>query len=594
MNKPVIICIDDEPSVLESLKIELKRALGTECLIETAEGGEDALVLFEELLTDDCEVALVLSDYIMPDIKGDEVLKRIHTMSPNTLKIMLTGHANIEAVSNAIKYARLYRYIAKPWQPEDLKLTVVEAVHSYLQDKKLAEQNLKLQQMNQALAQLNGEQAILIAQLHDNESRLNQFLEAMPVGVFVVDAQGKPCYINQKAQQLLGKGVMPSASPQELAEVYQAYQAGTGEIYPQNELPLIRALHGESVTIDDLEIYRENEIVPLEVRGTPIYSQNGKIAYAIVAFQDITGRRKSELERERLIQELSELNETLDKALDAEVELTDAASRFVPNEFLSFLGCESIVDVKLGDAVEKEMSILFSDIRDFTTLSEQMTPEENFKFINSYLNRMEASITENNGFIDKYIGDAIMALFSRGADDAIQAAISMLFELEQYNQHRQSSGYSKIRIGLGINTGDLMLGIVGGQHRMDSTVISDAVNVAARVENLTKEYGVSLLVTHQTILRLNNLSDYAIRMIDKVQVKGKSELVTVYEVFDADMRELKEKKLATLQRFTDALSLYNLGDFVESAQLLEGCLRENAEDKVARIYLQRCERFLES
>ncbi|AFY60694.1 diguanylate cyclase domain-containing protein [Synechococcus sp. PCC 6312] len=155
--KPVVICIDDEPAVLESLRIELRRALGDECVIETAEGAEDALSLMEELRQDDCEIALVLSDYIMPDLKGDELLGRIHQMSPNTLKIMLTGQANLEAVSNALKLSKLYRYISKPWNPEDLKLTVLDAVHSYLQDRKIDEQNYRLMQLNQELAQANQE-----------------------------------------------------------------------------------------------------------------------------------------------------------------------------------------------------------------------------------------------------------------------------------------------------------------------------------------------------------------------------------------------------------------------------------------------------
>ncbi|MDS3860653.1 diguanylate cyclase [Thermosynechococcaceae cyanobacterium BACA0444] len=155
--KPVVICVDDEPAVLESLRIELRRALGDECVIETAEGAEDALSLMEELRQDDCEIALVLSDYIMPDLKGDELLGRIHQMSPNTLKIMLTGQANLEAVSNALKLSKLYRYISKPWNPEDLKLTVLDAVHSYLQDRKIDEQNYRLMQLNQELAQANQE-----------------------------------------------------------------------------------------------------------------------------------------------------------------------------------------------------------------------------------------------------------------------------------------------------------------------------------------------------------------------------------------------------------------------------------------------------
>ncbi len=184
--------------------------------------------------------------------------------------------------------------------------------------------------------------------------------------------------------------------------------------------------------------------------------------------------------------------------------LNSAYSRFVPRQFLNLLQKDSILDVKLGDHLHREMSILFSDIRSFTTLSEKMTPEENFKFINSYLSRMEPEIMKNRGFIDKYIGDSIMALFSGGADDAIRAAIAMLHKLVEYNQHRQSIGYDPVQIGIGINTGSLMLGTVGGQNRMDGTVISDAVNLASRIESLTKEYGVSLLISHQTFANIEN------------------------------------------------------------------------------------------
>jgi class 3 adenylate cyclase/GAF domain-containing protein len=242
------------------------------------------------------------------------------------------------------------------------------------------------------------------------------------------------------------------------------------------------------------------------------------------------------------------------------IELNQAYERFVPRQFLQFLEKSSIVDVKLGDQVQLEMSVLFSDIRSFTTLSERMTPEDNFKFINSYLSEMEPAIIENHGFIDKYIGDAIMALFSGEADNAIKAGIAMLERLKISNQDRINSGEQPIQNGIGINTGSLMLGTVGGQNRMDGTVISDAVNLASRVESLTKNYGVSLLITEQTYSRLSNPNNYTIRIIDTVKVKGKSQAVTVYEVFDADLPEVKDGKLKTLNLFTEALSLYNQGN----------------------------------
>ena len=588
MKQQVIICVDDDNTVLKSLKAELQEAVGNAYLIEIAEGGEEALELLEELLSDGYEVPLIISDYIMPEMKGDELLKQVHIQSPKTIKIMLTGQADIEAVGNAIKNANLYRYIAKPWQPEDLSLTVKEAVNSYLQNKLLAAQNAQLQQMNEELAHLNGEQALLITRLHENENRLTQFLEAMPIGVGVLDADGQVYYINRKAKEILGKGVVPDTSSEQLSEVYQTYKAGTNQEYPPENLPIVRALKGENATADDIEVHQRNKIIPLEIFATPIYDKQGNIVYAINTFQDITDRKKAEAERKKFIEELFEVNCNLELSLDAELEIVAATSRFVPNQFLAFLGCDSIVDVKLGDAVELEMSILFSDIRDFTTLSEQMTPQENFKFINSYLSYMEPLIVENQGFIDKYIGDAIMALFSEGADDAVKAGIAMLHTLGEYNRHRASVGDVPIQIGVGINTGSLMLGTVGGRNRMDGTVIGDAVNLAARIESLTKNYGVSLLITQHTFDRLTNLADYAIRVIDKVQVKGKSEWVIVYEVFDADLPEVKAGKLATLQVFAQALSLYNMYNFREAAGLFADCCRQNPGDRVARIYLDRC------
>ncbi|NER33709.1 MAG: AAA family ATPase [Oscillatoria sp. SIO1A7] len=269
-------------------------------------------------------------------------------------------------------------------------------------------------------------------------------------------------------------------------------------------------------------------------------------------------------------------------------ELNRAYERFVPRQFLQFLDKDSIVEVQLGDQVQQEMTVLFSDIREFTTLSESMTPEENFKFINAYLSRMEPIIIDHKGFIDKYIGDAIMALFCGEADDGVKAAIAMLQRLEKYNQQRDRQGYIPIQIGIGINTGSLMLGTVGGYNRMDGTVISDAVNVASRVEDLTKQYGASLLITHHTFARLQNPDNYCIRrLIDRVQVKGKSKMVSVFEIFDADPLPLKTGKLATLPIFEEALLSYYMQKFAAAAEGFEECLHQSPEDKVARIYLER-------
>ena len=231
--------------------------------------------------------------------------------------------------------------------------------------------------------------------------------------------------------------------------------------------------------------------------------------------------------------ELAGKGEQLQSALEA-------FSRFVPQEFLHALGKTHIVDVKLGDQVQLDMAILFSDIRSFTALSEKMTPEQNFAFLNSYLSRMNPFIWENGGFIDKYIGDAIMALFPKGSGSALSAAIGMLTHIPLYNKQRTGFGYDPLRIGIGIHAGSVMLGVIGHERFMQGTVISDAVNMASRLQDLTKLYGVSLLVSSHVLFDLEDPNSYNYRFMDKVKLKGKEEAVSVYEVFDGDPDELKE------------------------------------------------------
>ena len=272
--------------------------------------------------------------------------------------------------------------------------------------------------------------------------------------------------------------------------------------------------------------------------------------------------------------------------------LYTSITRFLPSEFLSLLNKKNIIEVQLGDQVEKEMSILFSDIRDFTSLSEKMTPQENFDFINCYLGRMEPIISQYQGFIDKYIGDAIMALFPTSADEAVKASIAMLKTLAAYNQERRQSGLEPIAIGIGLNTGLLMLGTVGGENRMDGTVISDAVNLASRIEGMTKMYGAALLISEETYAHLNEVSQYAIRTIDRVKVKGKSEPVTVYEVFDGDAPHLIELKMKTRDDFENGLIYYRQKAFAKAIACFEQVLGTHPDDKAAQIYRGRCQHWL--
>lgn len=286
----------------------------------------------------------------------------------------------------------------------------------------------------------------------------------------------------------------------------------------------------------------------------------------------------------RLHDETEALNENLSR-------FNRASRRFVPFEFLKILGKDSIVDVALGEQTQREMAILFSDIRAFTELSEKMTPKENFDFINSYLDRVGPIIRDHYGFIDKYIGDAVMALFPTSAANALEGALAMHRKVREWNESRSERGYTPIAIGIGIHWGRVMLGTIGEHERMDGTVISDAVNLASRIESLTKVYGAGILISDVAWQTIPEREKYAHRFVDRVAVKGKSEPVGLIEILDTEEKSSREK-LRQRAAFGAALKSYQEGNFHEAKTQLLALLAENSADKALRLYLDRIERYL--
>ena len=272
-------------------------------------------------------------------------------------------------------------------------------------------------------------------------------------------------------------------------------------------------------------------------------------------------------------------------------KISDSYARFVPRQFLEQLGKERITDVALGDQVQRVMTVLFTDIRDFTRLAEKMSPAETFHFVNQYLSAMEPAITLHNGVIDKYVGDAVMALFPDRPDDALQAALDMFQRLDVFNREREGRGEPPVKIGIGVHTGSLMLGTVGARDRMDTTVISDAVNLASRVENLTKTYRVPLIVTEDTFGALQSPDEVAMRRIGRVLVQGKSQPVILYEVMDADMPEQRAAKRRSQADFEAGLSRYDALDFAGAIECFELTLVVAPFDPVAQLMLERARYF---
>jgi hemerythrin-like metal-binding protein len=266
-------------------------------------------------------------------------------------------------------------------------------------------------------------------------------------------------------------------------------------------------------------------------------------------------------------------------------------ARFIPFQLLKLLGKNNFSEICLGDQAEMRLTILFSDIREFTTISESLTPRENFKFINSYISQMEPIISNNNGIIDKILGDGIIAIFPSNADDAVSCSILMLECLKLYNDERKTTETNPVRIGIGLNTGLCMLGIVGGLNKMESAIIGDTVNLSSRLECLTKIYGVLLLISENTLHSLKNVDRYSIRFIDRVLVKGKIQPQSIYEVFDNDIENVKKLKNDTKSLFEEALANYHYRKIDVAKDLLEKCIEINPDDNPAKVYLERCRNF---
>ena len=977
-----ILVVDDEPDLEPLIRQKFRKKIRqNELQFIFAHDGVEALAQLQA----QPDIDMVLTDLNMPQMDGLALLTKLAEQYPTTKAVILSAYGDMENIRKAMNLGA-FDFLTKPIDFQDLEITTQKTLQHVQQMKAALEQERLAQQAQvellRHLQQEVAERERAQEALKESERTLAQILEAIPVGLFVMDAQGQPYYANQAAQEILGKGIVPDAPPERLVEIYQVYIAQTDQIYPNADLPVVRAVKGECVTADNLEIHHPDKIIPLEVWGNPIFDRDGNVVFAIAAFQDITHRKQAEAERLRFTQELelknaalqrldrlkdeflanishelrtplngiigiteslidgaagplndqqivnlsmvvssgkrlaSLVNDILDFAklknrdielqkkpidfcqiaevvlnlslplvagkslklkneiqpdlpavegdenrlqqimynlvgnaikftesglitvsgavVNDKVEITVADTgigiaadqfndifksfeqadasisreyggsglglsitkqlvelhggtirvesevnqgsrfiftlpisaqgleptptpkeriaegsnscaiakvredtlspvaqiiqttaspreftilavddepinlqvvtnhlslhnyavipanngikalaeiqnglrpdliildammpkmsgyevckkireqfpatvmpivmltaknqvsdlveglsagandyltkpvsknellarikthielskinvtyrRFVPHEFLRFLGHESIVDVRLGDQVQKEMSIMFSDIRSFTSMSEEMSPKENFDFINSYLSRVGPVIRQHNGFIDKYIGDAIMALFPESPEDALKAAIDMQKQVALYNEHRQKIGERPIAIGIGLHTGTLMLGTIGEEQRMESTVISDAVNLASRLEDLTKVYGATIIITGQTLLGLDDQTQYQYRFLGQIPVKGKRELVPVFDVFDADSPAIVALKSQTKTNFEEGILLYHAKKYAEAYRIFQEIIQINNYDKAAKLYVRSCEDVL--
>ncbi|MEZ4828910.1 MAG: response regulator [Bacteroidia bacterium] len=264
-----------------------------------------------------------------------------------------------------------------------------------------------------------------------------------------------------------------------------------------------------------------------------------------------------------------------------------ATSRFVPSEFIKTLGHNSITEVKLGDNIARDVTVLFSDIRDYTSLSESLTPDDNFRFVSAYARRMGPVIHEHRGFVNQYLGDGIMALFQQSPSDAIAAAIGMQEEIRNYNIYRLQRGRKLLKVGMGLHTGPLIMGIIGDTIRSEAAIIADTVNVASRLEGLTKYYHVNIILSESAYHDLDETQQTFCRYLGKVQAKGKKEAIGVYECVAGEEEHIRELKLSTIDSFNEGITAYLNLDLKGAEARMKAVLERYPGDLTTRYFLER-------
>ncbi|MBD1884803.1 response regulator [Microcoleus vaginatus] len=325
-------------------------------------------------------------------------------------------------------------------------------------------------------------------------------------------------------------------------------------------------------------------------------------------------------------------------AWEANEYLSEKFQLFVPEQLLGRIAPQGIESIQLGNVTEEELTILFCDIRGFTAIAESQQARETFEWLNAFFTKMNECITSHGGFIDKYLGDAIMAVFDKPnshAMDAIEAAVAMQETLQEFNASRhQYNLESPVNIGTGINTGIGMIGTLGSDRRMDSTVIGDVVNTASRLENLTKIYGCQIIVSENAIVHarefLHGISsnskskeslllkcdlevdtqetitstseatatgsdlarnNYYYRWIDRVTPRGKQQAIEIYEIWAASCPDSEAKQL-TQALFDKGIQGWQSERFVAALRYFQQLIEQNPADTVVRFYINRCQEKL--
>ncbi|MCX7746433.1 MAG: adenylate/guanylate cyclase domain-containing protein [Clostridia bacterium] len=279
-------------------------------------------------------------------------------------------------------------------------------------------------------------------------------------------------------------------------------------------------------------------------------------------------------------------------------DINKAYLRFVPVQYLHYLKKDSITEIRLGDQVEKDISMVVIRVRSFAALSGKMSPKANFEFVNGVIKYLCPAIREQHGFVDEYSGYGIMALFPKKAIHAVMAAVKVREYLGDYNAFSHEQGKDVIELGIAVHTGPLMLGIIGDGERLEGTVISDNVSLVTAIEKLSGCLGASILVSGDTLSEdtLSFLDEHGMRCryIGRFKLEEKTDSIELFDLFEGDERVLKSYKQATKAEFEQGVQYYQCGRFYDARDCFVNVIKENREDKAAKVYFLLSDEYYRS
>jgi len=391
--------------------------------------------------------------------------------------------------------------------------------------------------------------------------------DSMKNAVITFDAQGRIATANAAAKKLMK---LPPDEQIEQQEVEQYF--GGNNIWIAQTIRRVLDSGENDETLDSM----------LWVRGESGALEGASVNLTVLPLTTSLGERMGCL---LVLEDI-----TLEK------RLRSTMARYMTKEVADKLIDDKNASASLGGSLQVA-TVLFSDIRSFTTFSERNGPTETVAMLNEYFTMMVDLIMDNGGILDKFIGDAIMAVYGapfsthEDADNSLKTAIQMQFALNVFNMKRKMAGKDPIEIGIGLNTDEVIAGNIGSRKRMDYTVIGDGVNLAARLEGATKAYGTRLLVSEFTVEALTQ--EYQLREVDRITVKGKTKPVAIFEVLDVFNKTAFPEKEAVLEAYGQGLTCYRSQSFQEAIVHFDKALEFHPGDRVSAMYKERCNAFIE-